>query len=129
MSRSRYGSLRQPKNCQRHAGLLGKQQDLFGSQFAPWVAKQTDWKRFLHAGEVRLHLVVDAAVLEFAGECKKVLWKHGHGRGKEQVLEALAQTQFEHVVQAERIELAYGVIGSSETYIGSKMVDRINPLA
>ena len=119
MSRSRYSRLRQSENRQRHTGLLGKQQDLFRCQFAPWVAKQTERERFLHAGEVRLHLVVDAAVLEFAGEGKEILRKHGHGRSIEQVLEALAQTQFEHVVQAERIELAYGVIGSSETYIGS----------
>ena len=128
-SHTGHGGLRQPENRQRQSGLPGKKQDLFSGQFAPGITKQSDGVLLFHGCQVRLHLVVDAAALELAGEGKKVLREHGHGRSVEQVLEALAQTQFEHIVKAERIELADGHIGGRETDGGSQMVDGVDPPA
>jgi hypothetical protein len=75
-----------------------------------------------------LHLVVNAAVLEFVCKGAEILGKHAQGRGVEQVLEASAQTQFEHVANAERINPADGEIGRRDIEIGSKMIDGVNPL-
>ena len=44
------------------------------------------------------------------------------------MLEASAQTQFERVANAERIDRAYGYIRRSEIYIGGKMIDGVDPL-
>ena len=73
-------------------------------------------------------MVVDVAVLEFVRKGAEILGKNGHGRGIEQVLEASAQTQFEHVAHAESIDRTYVDIGSSEAYIGSEMINRVDPL-
>ena len=121
--------MRQPKNRQRHTGLLREQESLLGCQFAPRVAEKSEREHFLHALEIRLHLVVDAAVFEFMCEAAKILREHTHGRGVEQVLEAFAQAQFEHVADAERIDLANGEIGRHKIYGGRKMIGGINPAA
>ena len=83
ISRAGQTDLRQPKNRQRHTGLLRKKKDLLGCQLAPRVAEQSDRKHPLHAFEIRLHLVVDAAVLKFVCEGTEILGKHTHGRGVE----------------------------------------------
>ena len=124
--RAGQADLRQPKDRQRHAGLLRKQENLFGCQLAPRVAEQPDRKRLLHACEVRLHLVVDAAVLELMRKCAEILGEHAHGRGEEQVLEANAQAQFDHVANAERIVLANVEIGRREIDVGGKVIDGVD---
>ena len=75
-----------------------------------------------------MHLVVNVAVLEFVCEGAKILGEHAHGRGVEQVLEAPAQTQFERIANAKRIDRAYVNIRRSEIYIGGKMIDSVDPL-
>ena len=118
--------MRQSEERQRHAGLLRKQKNLLGCQLAPRVAEQADGKRLLHACEVRLHLVVDAAVLELMRKRAEVLREHAHGRGEEQVLEADAQAQLDHVAKAERIVLANVEIRRCEVDVGGEMIDSVD---
>ena len=117
-----------PEDRQRHPGLLCEQKDLLGRELAPRVAQQADREPSLHAREIRLHLVVDETVPEFTRESEEILREDGHGRGIEQVLEAFPQAQLDHVVKAQRIELAYGEIGRSEIDFGGEVIDRVDPL-
>ena len=124
--RAGQADLRQPKNRQRHAGLLREQENLLGCELAPRVAEQADGKRLLHACEVRLHLVVDAPVLELMRKRAEILGEHAHGRGEEQVLETNAQAQFDHVANAERIELANFEVRRREIEVGGEMIDSVD---
>ena len=73
--------------------------------------------------------MVDSAIAEFIREVKEILRKHGHGRGIEQVLETRAQTEFEDVANAERIDLTDGEIGRREIDCSRKVIDGVDPLA
>ena len=127
-SRTGLTDSRQPENRHRQACTLGMQQALLGHELAPWIAQQSQRENPFHVGEVRLHLVLDAAAGELSCEGTEVLRKDAHGRGVEQVLGACAQAQFQDAANAESIDLPDGGVGRSQGQIGGKMVDGVDPM-
>ena len=75
-----------------------------------------------------LHLVIDASVREFPPEQEEILWEHAHRRREEQVLQARAQTKFQNVAGAERVDPPQVEVGHREGDIGRDVVHRVHAM-
>ena len=80
--------LRQAEDRDGHARRLGEQHALLGHQLAPRIPDGAERKGILHAGQIGLRLVLDAALTVLPRKVAKVLGEDSHGGGVEQMLAA-----------------------------------------
>ena len=123
-----HAGLRQPEDRGRETGCVGEEDGLFGDQLAPRIPHEPEGERPLHAGEVRLHLVADAALPVLVREGAEVLGEDPHRRNEEEVLVADAEAELQHVSEAEHVVPADRGVACREVQGGRQVVDRVDLL-
>ena len=124
-----HACLGQSKDPHGQPDDMREEDRLLGNELAPWISEEAQRKCSLHAGQVRLRLVFDAAAPVLARKSAEVFGENPHRRSVEEMLVACMQTQVQHASDAERVYAANGAVGRGKTQGRCEMVYGIDLFA